>query len=546
MPHLVIEQPGIPPMTVQITAAVTSFGRAEENTIVLLADEISRFHAKIRLQGGQTILDDLKSMNGTYVNRQRVTERVLADKDEVWFGSKCRASFHDDPEEVKKQAKTESTLTLSVDRIREEMDSVTASMTMIAPSRSAQAAQIADVETGKMQRAFRRLNALYKATQLIASDFDVQKRVTHVLDLAMEVTHADRGFLMMNEEGSEELLVKVAREMGHELSSSSPSMGVAQLAALNGEPLLMADSGSDARFSGRESIIAQKITSAMCVPLKVENRILGAIYVDSQKSGMQFTEEDLELLQTLANQSAMAIENVHLYEKMLEAERKRANFSRFLSPAVVEHLMSEDQDVTLGGEKRPVTIMFCDIRGFTTLSEGLTPERLVEFLNEHFTAMTEIVFQHGGTLDKFIGDEVMALFGAPFTSQNDGVQAVRAGLAMQAKNRVLNEGRKERGFPPFEIGIGINTGEVFTGYIGSPERLDYSVIGDHVNIAARLCSVAGPGQVIIGQQTYEAIEDIIDVRSAGTPTLKGKSKLVKAYEVLGFKASEPPTTPGPS
>ena len=140
----------------------------------------------------------------------------------------------------------------------------------------------------------------------------------------------------------------------------------------------------------------------------------------------------------------------------------------------------------------------------------------------------------------------MALFGAPFTSQNDGVQAVRAGLAMQAKNRVLNEGRKERGFPPFEIGIGINTGEVFTGYIGSPERLDYSVIGDHVNIAARLCSVAGPGQVIIGQQTYEAIEDIIDVRSAGTPTLKGKSKLVKAYEVLGFKASEPPTTPGPS
>ena len=284
----------------------------------------------------------------------------------------------------------------------------------------------------------------------------------------------------------------------------------------------------------------------MCVPLKVENRILGAIYVDSQKSGMQFTEEDLELLQTLANQSAMAIENVHLYEKMLEAERKRANFSRFLSPAVVEHLMSEDQDVTLGGEKRPVTIMFCDIRGFTPLSEGLTPERLVEFLNEHFTAMTEIVFQHGGTLDKFIGDEVMALFGAPFTSQNDGVQAVRAGLAMQAKNRVLNEGRKERGFPPFEIGIGINTGEVFTGYIGSPERLDYSVIGDHVNIAARLCSVAGPGQVIIGQQTYEAIEDIIDVRSAGTPTLKGKSKLVKAYEVLGFKASEPPTTPGPS
>ncbi len=533
-------------MTVEITGPVTTFGRADENTIVLLADEISRFHAKIRLQGDQTILDDLKSMNGTYVNRQRVVERVLSDQDEVWFGSKCRAIFHDDPEEVKQRRKTESSLVVEVDKIREEMDNVTASMTMIAPAQSAQTTQIADVELGKMQRAFRRLNALYKATQLIASDFDVQKRVTQVLDLVMEVTHADRGFLMMKEEGSDKLQVKVAREMGQELSSSSPSMGIAEHAARDGEPLLMADSSSDTRFSGRESIIVQKIVSAMCVPLKVENRILGAIYVDSQKSGMQFTEEDLELFQTLANQCAMAIENVHLYEKMLEAEKKRANFSRFLSPAVVEHLMQEDEEVKLGGEKRHVTIMFCDIRGFTPLSEGLAPDRLVDFLNEHFTAMTRIVFQHGGTLDKYIGDEVMALFGAPFTSQNDCVLAARAALAMQAKNKELNEGRSQRGFPPFEIGIGINTGEVFTGYVGSPERLDYSVIGDHVNIAARLCSVAEPGQIIIGEQTYDAIKDVVEIRSAGTPTLKGKSELVKAYEILGFKTSKPSTAPEPT
>lgn len=523
-------------MTVDLTAPVTSFGRAEENTIVLLADEVSRFHAKVRLQGPQTILNDLKSMNGTYVNRHRVVERVLADQDEVWFGSKCRAIFHDDPEEVKQRRKTESSLAVEVDKIREEMDNVTASMTMIAPS-APQATQIADVEMAKMKRAFRRLNALYKATQLIASDFDVQKRVTHVLDLAMEVTNADRGFLMMKEEDSDELLVKVARGMGRELSSSSPSMGVAQHAAVDGEPLLMADSGSDARFSGRESIIAQKITSAMCVPLRVENRILGAIYVDSQKSGMQFTEEDLELFQTLANQSAMAIENVHLYAKMLEAEKKRANFSRFLSPAVVEHLMADDRELKLGGEKRPVTILFCDIRSFTQLSEGLTPERLVEFLNEHFTAMTQIVFQYGGTLDKYNGDEVMALFGAPFASQNDSALAVRAALAMQAKNKVLNEGRAQSGFSPFEIGIGINTGEVFTGYIGSPDRLDYSVIGDHVNVAARLCDVADPGQVLIGEQTYDAIKDIVEARSAGTPTLKGKSELVNVYEVTGIKDS---------
>ena len=530
-------------MTVDLTGAVTSFGRADENTIVLLAEEVSRFHARIRIDGERTIVDDLKSMNGTYVNRQRIVERVLADNDELWFGSKCRAIFHDDPEDVRKKRKMQSALSVEVAKIAEEMDDVTASMTMIAPAPANQTQIAPDVDLPKMQRAFRRLNALYKATQLIASDYDVQKRVTQVLDLVMEVTNADRGFLMMPDETSDDIVVKVAREMGQELSGSSPSMGITRRAALEGEPVLMADSGADERFSGRESIIAKKIVSAMCVPLKVENRILGAIYVDSQKSGMQFTGEDLELFQTLANQSAMAIENVQLYEKMLDAEKKRMNFSRFLSPAIVEFLMKDDREVKLGGEKRAVTIMFCDIRGFTPLSEGMTPDRLVEFLNEHFTAMTRIVFQHGGTLDKFIGDELMALFGAPFSSENDSALAVRAALAMQIRNKELNQDRAKREFPEFEIGIGINTGEVFSGYVGSPERLDYSVIGDHVNVASRLCSVAGPGQIIIGEQTYEPLKNIVDVRSAGTPTLKGKTELVNAYEVIGFKAAEPTIAP---
>lgn len=543
MPHLIIEQPGIPPMTVDLADQETTFGRADENVIALLAEEVSRFHAVIRLQSDKTILNDLKSMNGTYVNQQRIVERLLADQDEIWFGSKCRAIFHDDPEDILQARREQTSLGTQVEKIREEMDNVTASMTMMGPVQTAQATKVGEVEQGTMQRAFRRLNALYKATQLIASDFDVEKRITQVLDLAMEVTNADRGFLMMLEEGTDNLLLKVAREMGQELSSSSPSMGIARSAAIDGQPVLMADSVSDERFSGRESIIAQRIVSAMCVPLQVESRILGAIYVDSKTSGMQFTQEDLELFQAMANQSAMAIENVRLYEQMIEAEKKRANFSRFLSPSVVEHLMADDNEVGLGGEKRQVTILFCDIRGFTPLSEGLKPDHLVEFLNEHFTAMTAIVFEHGGTLDKYIGDEVMALFGAPFASSNDVVLAVRSALAMQLRNAELNRERPERGFPQFEIGIGINTGEVFTGYVGSPDRLDYSVIGDRVNVAARLCSVAGPGQVIIGDETYEAVKDVIEVRSAGTPTLKGKTELVKAYEVLGFKSAETSTAP---
>ena len=189
-----------------------------------------------------------------------------------------------------------------------------------------------------------------------------------------------------------------------------------------------------------------------------------------------------------------------------------------------------------------LTILFADIRGFTPLSEGLAPDKLVDLLNEHFSAMTEILFEHGGTLDKYIGDAVMALFGAPISTEEDVLRAVRAGMAMQERNDHLNTERKTRGLPTFELGLGINTGEVFTGYIGSPKRMDFTVIGDHVNIASRLCSIAAGGKVIVGEDTYQAVKDHVEIRSAGTPVLKGKTEQVNAYEIVRFKDVTPPTT----
>lgn len=545
MPQLIVEQPGVPPMTVDLTRSETRFGRAEDNEIVLVADEVSRYHAKIRLVRERTVLDDLKSLNGTYVNRQRIVERVLSNRDEVWFGSKCRATFHDDPPDVlekRKNDRPKSAIADDLDKVREEMDNVTASMTMVArpvggrPTVQVPApADAQQLEVEKMGRAFRRLDALYKASNIMASDFDLQKRISDVLDLAMEVTGADRGFLMLREGNDDTLKVQLARGMGQELEGNSPSMGIARRAAIDGEPVLMADSGADQQFGGRESIIRQRIVSAMCVPLNIEDRILGSLYVDSRRSGAQFDVADLDLFQAMANQSAMAIENVRLYEQMVESEKKRANFGRFLSPAVVELVMNEAEDVVLGGQKLPVTTMYCDIRGFTPLSEGLKPGQLVELLNEHFTAMTQIIFENQGTLDKFIGDEVMALFGAPISSGRDAANSVRAAIAMQRKNAELNQVRAAHNLPTFQVGIGINTGDVFAGFIGSPDRLDFSVIGNDVNVAARFCSVAKPGQIIIGEATYALVKDVVEANSVGTPVLKGKSEPVEAFEVTGLK-----------
>ena len=537
-------------MTVDLKEPVTTFGRSDENAVVLLADEVSRFHAKIRMVQDKTILDDLKSLNGTYVNRQRIVERVLSDADEVWFGGKCRATFRDDPPDIlegRKKERPKSQLMEGLDKVREEMDQVTANMTMIAgmpgtpaPTRLPDGAEAPQGDVEKMGRAFRRLDALYKASGIMAGDFDLQHRITKVLDLAMEVTSAERGFLMLRDLDSGELKLEVARGMGSDTEDNSPSMGIAKKAAA-GEPVLMSDAGADAQYGGRASIIRQRILSAMCVPLSVEDRILGSLYVDTTDASIQFSMADLDLFQAMASQSAMAIENVRLYEETVEAEKKRANFGRFLSPAVVEMVMNESEDVVLGGRRLPVTTMYCDIRGFTPLSEGLTPDQLVELLNEHFTAMTSIIFEHEGTLDKFIGDEVMALFGAPISTERDAIHAVHAAVHMQVKNRELNQHRVKKGLPTFGVGIGINTGDVFAGFVGSPDRLDFTVIGDDVNVAARFCSVAKAGQIVVGESTYALVKDAVRANSIGAPILKGKSDPVPAYEILGLASG--PTTP---
>ena len=545
MPQVIIEQPGVPAVTVPLSKHVIRFGRAEDNEVVLVAEEVSRHHAELHRRGDNFVLLDQKSLNGTYVNRQRIVERVLAHMDEIWFGSKCRLVYRDDTSFGRDEAqKHDSKLLQDVDKIREEMDRVGDNLTLIARAGRTPApggttlvqapAPPAPDDLMVMSRAYRRLSALYRASKLIASDFDLSRRLSDVLDTAMEVMDADRGFVLLREQDGN-LRVSVAREMGQDLAASSPSMGVAGKAAIDGEPVLMAG-GTENGLNLRESVIRQQITSAMAVPLKVEDRMLGSIYVDTRKWDVSFNEEDLELFASMAAQLAMAIDNVHLYQANLAIEKKRSNLSRFLSPAIVDQIMDNDSNLELGGSKRVVTTLFCDIRGFTPIAERMPPHEIVELLNEHFSAMTQIVFNYKGTLDKYIGDEVMAVFGAPIAAEDDALRAARAAVAIQAKNKELNAVRFEEGRPRLELGVGINTGEAIAGYIGSPMRMEFTVVGDHVNTARRLCDIAKAGQIIIGGTTWRQVKDYAETLAIGAIVLEGKANPVDAYELLGMKS----------
>lgn len=542
MPQFIIEQPGTPPSTIPIVKAETMFGRAEGNDVVLVADEVSRHHAKICVRGNQTVLVDLNSLNGTYVNRQRIKERVLAHMDEVWFGSKCRLVFRDDTSAGRKDSTVrgeDSQLLRNVDRIREEMDRLSSSMTMIGSPKAqepAPAAQetLAPGDVLQMGRAFRRLTALYQASQVMASAFDLTTRLSKLLDVVIEVMDAERGFVMLRDPTGNTLTVKVARQMGRDLEASSPSMGIAGRAAIDGEPVLMADRDTDEEFGMRESVIMNRIRSAMCVPLKMERRILGSIYIDTTKAVSSFGEEELELFASLASQSAMAIDNVRLHEQVVEEEKKRQNLGRFLSPAIVEKVMSEGSGLELGGRKQRVTTMFADIRGSSKIAEQLQPIELVQLLNEHFTHMADIVFKFRGTLDKFMGDELMAVFGAPISEADDALRAVQCALAMQECNASLNAARANAGKITIHMGIGIETGEVIAGYIGSPRRMEFTVVGDRVNTAKRFCDMAEGGKVVIGDEVHQEVRAHFVTSPFGTVTLRGKDIPVRAHEVLGL------------
>jgi len=226
------------------------------------------------------------------------------------------------------------------------------------------------------------------------------------------------------------------------------------------------------------------------------------------------------------------------YRSIIEERQKRKLkhiFQRYVSPQVVNLIINSSDKPALGGERKKMTVLFSDIRNFTPMSEKLKPEEVVNVLNEYFTSMAEIIFQYDGTIDKFIGDCIMAFWGAPIYHRDDALRAVKAALGMKKKLQELQKKWEKEGKPPIAVGIGINTGEVVVGNIGSPERMEYTTIGDEVNLASRLQSIAKEGQIFISNSTYREVCEEIEAKEITPVKVKGKSEPVILYEVTGIK-----------
>jgi adenylate cyclase len=267
------------------------------------------------------------------------------------------------------------------------------------------------------------------------------------------------------------------------------------------------------------------LRSMLCIPLILRDEIIGVLGVVNRYGPRGFKAEDRRLLRAIGSQMDTAI-----FES-LERRRLRQVLGRSVGPRVMERLLVNADVDFLKGERLVLSVLYTDMRGSTSLSERTDPESLVGFINDYLGQMTQIVLSHEGTLDKFVGDEVMALFGAPFPQPEHALRAVRVGLEMQATHRAVMETWQARGIEPAPIGIGIASGEMTVGEMGCLQRTDYTVIGPAANLGARICDVAEPGQVLVSQATYDWIREKVEATPITGLRLKGVGHAVTAYHV---------------
>jgi adenylate cyclase len=387
-----------------------------------------------------------------------------------------------------------------------------------------------------LRRDYEKLRVSYEMMRAIGVELDVDKLLTKILAAAFQILPADRGVILLYDEDKEltPRCVQTKRQQaeGEEVVLSTT---IIDQVLRDKAAVLSSDASVDSRFSGAHSIIMQGIRSSMAVPLLHASEVFGIMLLDSQIAANAFNEKDLQLFQNVANQAAIAIQN-SLFAQRLEAEAvTRERFQRLLSPAIAEQVLAGKVEVKKYGEARPCTVLFSDIRGFTSMSEAIPAREMVDMLNEYFELMVDIIFKYQGTLDKFVGDEIMALYGAPVSYGDDAVRAVRTALEMYQVLEALNVRREADGKQPIKIGIGINTGEVVAGYLGSSKALEYTVIGDSVNVGARLCSHAAPGECLISEWTHEVVKDYFEFDPPREIQAKGKAKPLQVYNVLRAK-----------
>jgi adenylate cyclase len=601
-------------------APVNSLGRHPNNSIQLLDKIVSKEHCIIELRGQQFVLRDLGSLNGTYINGERVRgEGMLKHGDEIALGA-TRARFDDGsgrpmapaylppspgwqqappPQGSHLPAQPASIPSTSTHGVPhggfEDPTTVGRPPTFgggqnfqmprpgpsplaqstnssvdsrVVPSARGGAAAIAsgsqnfhgtriDVQdedraigtqiaatqkgflpyeqiaqdAGQVRTDYERLRASHELSREIALERDTNKLLDKILASIFKFIRADRGVIFLKGIDSE-LSIGASRRRDGTDAPIQVSATILNHVMKERAAVLTHDAAMDFAASKGKSMILNRISSAIVVPLLHNDEILGVLWLDSETLA-QFQRKDLELVTAIANQAAMFIE-INILAKKIEHEIvTRERFSRLLSPNVAERVISGQLEIKKGGDLvRECTVFNSDIRGFTSLSEKTEPQIIVDMLNEYFELMVETIFKYEGTLDKFMGDGIMALWGAPVGHPDDAARSVQCALEQMRVLGEFNRNRMALGQMPLAIGIGIHTGPLVAGYIGSSKALSYTVVGDTANTSARLCGIAATGQIIVSEATYAKLGNRFEYEELPPVHVKNKEHAIKIFNVI--------------
>ncbi|MBX3126380.1 MAG: FHA domain-containing protein [Polyangiaceae bacterium] len=578
--------------------AFNTLGRHPSNTIQLLDKIVSKEHCIVELRGSEYVLRDLGSLNGTYVNGERVNgERGLRHGDDIALGG-TRARFDDGtgapvappapvgqgaaPAPAGWQSAPPASAAPGLQRPMSAPPPTVAANPPVPvaplgfeaapalPTRTptlddpqgaglpplqstridvsdqsrAIGTQIAATHKGflpydqiagntsQLQADYERLRLSHELSREIAMERDLRTLLNKILLTIFKFVRADRGVIFLRDTAGELVPGASLRRDGTE-TPITVSSTIMNHVMMERATVLTHDAAMDFAASKGKSMILNRISSAIVAPLLHNDDILGVLWLDSETLA-QFQPKDMEIVTAIAAQAAMFIE-INILGKKIEQEIvNRERFSRLLSPNLAQRVLSGELDVKKGGQLvTECTVFNSDIRGFTRMSEGANPEGIVEMLNEYFEQMVETLFKFEGTLDKFMGDGIMALWGAPVRHPDDPIRAVSCAIEQLEVLGRFNRRRMEQDQLPLAIGIGIHTGPVVAGYIGSSRALSYTVIGDTANTSARLCGVAVPGQILVSEETLSRVKHRFRWEELPPAQLKGKGKPFRTFNVLG-------------
>lgn len=561
--YIIIQGPGHDGTRLALREGITSFGRLPSNDVILLGDLVSRHHARILYFDGKASIQDLGSHNGSYVNGDRISTRPLGEGDVVRVGNfkvtlrvgpideevpgftdeatadashRVPELVHDAhtsrPEGQARVVRAESRLSVPPLAAVKEAETDQGLPDNLGSREAGRSRLVQEISEAEQDTRLSTLQLLYRITEVLAETSDPRDFTEQVLEYTLDRLQAHSAvYFRMRPDRADPVQAAYINADG---SADSPaiSMSVVRWAVSKSFTVFSRDVRSDVRFSEGNSValLPEQMSSLVCAPILAGSQVLGALYL-ARSLDRPFDETEVDAIEAICHLVALGLERLQLRQQTAEEVMAREALARFHSPDVVERILAEARNDETILERRSATVLFCDVRGFTRWAEKAPLEVVSDFLNTYVEDISSVVFKHRGTINKLLGDGIVAVFGAPFSYGNDAQRAVEAALEIRTAVDELLETHPT--LKTLHVRVGLHSGVVLTGTVGSARRMDYTILGETVNTAARIQAAAPARTILLSEATRALIDPAIQTRKLRSGQTRGQGETLELFEVLG-------------